>query len=126
VRFHDGRRLPAHVTALGKAMLALLPPEQLRHHLPDHYEAMTAHTITTETRLLTELDLVRDQGFAIDSEESALGLRCFATGIRHPRVPLHAISRSTPTARLSRSKEDAIVAALRRSQQELLARLGPA
>jgi DNA-binding IclR family transcriptional regulator len=125
VRFHAGRRLPAHVTALGKAMLALLPPEQLRHHLPEHYEALTAHTITTEAGLLTELELVRAQGFAVDSEESAVGLRCFATGIRHPRIPLHAISCSSPTARLSRSKEDAIVAALRRSQRKLMTRLGP-
>ena len=45
-----GRRLPAHSTALGKAMLAELPDETVRRLLPERLAAATDHTITLTRR----------------------------------------------------------------------------
>ena len=48
-----GRRLPAYTTALGKALLAGLPDDQLDEHLPARLQPMTEATITDRRQLRT-------------------------------------------------------------------------
>src|SRR6266545_4451654 len=50
-----GRRLPAHLTALGQSLLAALTPEEVNAVLPRKLEAFTPNTITSHTTLHTEL-----------------------------------------------------------------------
>ncbi|RSS38254.1 IclR family transcriptional regulator [Streptomyces sp. WAC08241] len=110
-----GRRLPAHSTALGKALLATHDDEQVRKLLPETLPAPTAHTTTDREELIEELRVVRERGFSVDREENTLGLRCFGVAIPY-RIPARdAISCSVPVARLTpdreRSIEDALLAA---------------
>jgi DNA-binding IclR family transcriptional regulator len=123
VRFHPGRRLGAYYTALGKAMLAECPPAELDGHLPPEFVALTPNTLTSRAALSRDLEATRVRGYAIDDEESALGLRCFAVAIVQPGLPPHAISCSTPTARLDPDRENAIVNELVEAQRQLLRRL---
>ena len=68
-------RMPAHATSAGKAMLAALPvAEVLASYPAERLATVTSHTIATRTRLLTALDRVRDAGFAVNLEESEIGL----------------------------------------------------
>ena len=81
-----GQREQAHCTGLGKVLLAALPDEELvavveRHGLP----ARTPRTLATLAALRDELALVRAQGYALDDEESHLGLRCLALPVRDAR-----------------------------------------
>lgn len=102
MRSEVGRREPAHSTALGKALLSCLANAQVvelvkRCDLP----AMTAKTITDSNRLLTELEQVREQGYAVDDEENEIGGRCVAVPIfDHTGQAIAAVSISAPTARL--------------------------
>jgi DNA-binding IclR family transcriptional regulator len=41
----------------------------------------TPKTINTMSRLLADLDLVREQGYAVDNEENSLGARCLGAPI---------------------------------------------
>jgi DNA-binding IclR family transcriptional regulator len=104
-----GRRLPAHATALGKAMLAELPDATIRQLLPENLPGTTAHTITSRTELIDHLALVREQGYAIDAEEAGIGMRCFAVTLPFQSPSKDAISCSVPLARLDDEKEHAIV-----------------
>jgi DNA-binding IclR family transcriptional regulator len=104
-----GRRLPAHATALGKAMLAELPDATIRQLLPENLPGTTAHTITSRTELIEHLALVREQGYAIDAEEAGIGMRCFAVTLPFQSPSKDAISCSVPLARLDDEKEHAIV-----------------
>jgi IclR family pca regulon transcriptional regulator len=45
-------------------------------------EAMTPYTITDPARLAEELAKIREQGWALDDQESVLGLGCMAVPIR--------------------------------------------
>jgi DNA-binding IclR family transcriptional regulator len=77
-----GRELPLHSTALGKALLAYLPPERVRallaeHGLPRH----TPRTITSRTRFLAELELVRERGYALADGEEYPDLRALAAPV---------------------------------------------
>jgi IclR family KDG regulon transcriptional repressor len=77
-----GKIMPAHCTALGKAMLACLPADTARRIL--HAYGMprrTVNTITDVPRLMEELTAIRARGFAIDNVENEDGIRCVAAAI---------------------------------------------
>ncbi|MEV6355120.1 IclR family transcriptional regulator [Streptomyces hydrogenans] len=107
-----GRRLPAHSTALGKALLATHDDEQVRELLPKVLPSVTEHTITDRERLIEELAVVRESGYAVDREENTLGLRCFAVAIPYRTPARDALSCSVPAARLTPGHEQLIKDAL--------------
>ncbi|SOD58309.1 transcriptional regulator, IclR family [Streptomyces zhaozhouensis] len=107
-----GRRLPAHSTSLGKALLATHPDEKVRELLPERLEGLTEHTLTDREELIAELAVVRERGYAVDREENTLGLRCFGIAIPYRRPARDAISCSVPVARLTEAHEQLIREAL--------------
>jgi IclR family acetate operon transcriptional repressor len=77
-----GHRLPVHTTAIGKALVAFLPKEEVLKILQIHgMQRKTRKTITSAQRFLMELEKVRKQGFAVDDEENSEGVRCVASPI---------------------------------------------
>ncbi len=80
-----GPRLPCHCTAIGKAVLAALEPDEL-HDTLDHtvLVKMTSHTITDRRELLDQLEMFQRQGYAEDREEFMLGVGCYAAAVRGP------------------------------------------
>lgn len=119
-----GRRLPAHATALGKAMLAQLPDESLRALLPATLAGTTEHTITSREVLIEHLAEVRETGWAIDAEEAGLGMRCFAVALPFQSPSKDAISCSVPLARLDAAKEREIIALLLDARDQLSRQFG--
>lgn len=108
-----GRHLPAHATALGKALLAQRDDETVDRLLAWPLPALTGHTITEPDRLHDDLARVRERGYAVDREENTEGIVCFAMAVPLQTPAIDAISLSVPTSRLDRSTEERIVAALR-------------
>ncbi len=76
-----GLRKPAHCTAEGKAILAFQLLENTDRLNTISLDQRTPKTITDAQSLLKELAAVRSQGFAIDDEESEIGMRCIAAPI---------------------------------------------
>ncbi|MFB4195271.1 IclR family transcriptional regulator [Streptomyces carpaticus] len=114
-----GRRLPAHSTSLGKALLATYPDERIRELLPRELEALTEHTITDRERLIEELTVVRERGYAVDREENTLGLTCYGVAIPYRTPARDAISCSIPVARLTEAHEQRIREALLHARDRL-------
>lgn len=75
-----GRHNPLHATGMGKVLLAYLSDPQYIRQLSLH--AYTPHTITDIDVLETHLQMVRNQGWALEMEELALGRACVAGPIR--------------------------------------------
>ncbi|MEU4318016.1 IclR family transcriptional regulator [Nocardia fluminea] len=108
-----GGRLPAHSTAVGKALLATLEPGIAEAALRGNAVARTARTIVDRAELHRELARIRNrQGVAVDTEESLPGVGCVAVPIRGRGVAVAAISLSgtvngertaLDTARLARA-----------------------
>jgi IclR family transcriptional regulator, KDG regulon repressor len=114
-----GRLIPMHCTALGKCLLAFahipLPPD-----LP----MKTARTIIDRVNLQTELDRVRQQGYAVDDEENDIGVRCIAAPILDPSGEAAAtVGISGPTVRVTRERIPALAALVVEAGKELSARL---
>lgn len=92
-----GSRQPAYCTGMGKALLAFLPPEQLRQVLEQIvFVRLTPKTIVTKGRLLSDLDGIRTLGMATCDEEYSLGMRSISAPIRihTERWRRHSASRS--------------------------------
>ncbi len=107
-----GRRLPAHTTSLGKALLAELPEPDVRKLLGEPLTALTAHTITDHGTLAADLAATRDRGYAVDNEENTVGITCFGVAL-HTGGPLrNALSCSVPVARVTETTTLQVVNAL--------------
>lgn len=94
-----GRTLPAHATALGKALLTELTHDEIRalyHGFPDALPALTPNTITSPDALYAECEATRQRGYAAEVEEGTPGVRCVAAVVPY-RIPgTDAISCSMP------------------------------
>ncbi len=79
-----GSRLPAYCTALGRALLAAMPPEQAAREL-SKFEcvAHTRFTVTSRQRLEEILAEARAEGFAVNDQELEIGLRAIAVPVRN-------------------------------------------
>ncbi|WP_040790510.1 IclR family transcriptional regulator [Nocardia paucivorans] len=91
-----GGRMPAHSTALGKALLAALDPGVVEKSLYERLPQLTPRTIANRADLHRELARIRKrQGVAVDNEESVSGIRCVAVPIRRRGVTVAAVSLAT-------------------------------
>jgi DNA-binding IclR family transcriptional regulator len=122
----SGVRLPAHASAIGKALLADLSPDEAAQRLGEReLVALTAHTVSDVPSLLTELERIRRQGYSVDNEEFAVGLRCIAMPVRDINgTPVAAMSVSLPTPRYSREVAAQARAALGETVGRAAHRLG--
>ncbi|CAM5286849.1 MULTISPECIES: IclR family transcriptional regulator [Streptomyces] len=88
-----GGRAPAHSTALGKAMLAWLEPEEVEARAGEAIGRLTQRTICDVGTLHQELDRVRRRhGLAFERGECFPGIACVAAAVRGPDGPVAAIS----------------------------------
>lgn len=95
-----GGRLPAHCTAVGKALLAY-DAEATALALSAPLRRLAPDTIARPADLLAELDLIRDAGVSFDHEESGPGLSCVAGVVFGPgRRALAALSVAGPTGKI--------------------------
>jgi IclR family acetate operon transcriptional repressor len=96
-----GRRVNPHTSGVGKVVLAFCPRPEVeallaRTGLPRR----TPRTITDPARFLAELDKVAGQGYAIDSGEEEVGVRCLAVPVFGVGGSVAAMSVSAPEGRL--------------------------
>ncbi|WP_370948676.1 IclR family transcriptional regulator [Amycolatopsis sp. cg5] len=96
-----GRTLPAHATALGKALLAELTHDEINELMPHQLTALTPNTITSLDALHAECAATRERGYASEREEGSLGVRCVAAVIPY-RIPgTDAMSCSMPVGQVT-------------------------
>jgi IclR family KDG regulon transcriptional repressor len=98
-----GGRNPAYASSMGKILLADLPDGELKAIMGrTKLKKLTSNTITEMPRLMEELARIREQGFALDNEETFPGIRCVGAPIRDAggRV-VAAVSVTVPVQRMS-------------------------
>src|SRR5262245_6315639 len=77
-----GSRVPAHATAMGKVLLANLPPKELdAFFAAGPVERFTKYTMCDETKLRKALAETRARGWASADQEYVVGLRTIAVPI---------------------------------------------
>ncbi len=99
-----GTRRPLYCTALGKAILAYLPPAQQREILGAiRFDQLTPQTVSSGEQLNEDLLKVRRRGYALDDEEAVVGARCISVPIlTRKQAVIAAISISGPVVRITK------------------------
>lgn len=121
-----GGRAPLHCSGNGKAILAWLEGAESKDLLKSaSMSRETQHTITGITDLIASFAQIREQGYSVDHEEFAVGLRCVASAIfdEHHR-PLAGISVSGPTARMTEKRLPVLGRNVKAIADEITAELG--
>lgn len=116
---------PLHCTALGKALLASGDESYLASILDGGLERRTPNTITDEKALRAELIAIRGRGYAVDREETRLGIRCVGAEIKDRRGRVvGAMSISGPAVRIGEEKLQELGLMVRRAADEVSACMG--
>ncbi len=121
-----GMRLHSHATALGKALLSQLDPEEAHRRLTAVIlPRFTERTITDPTALLDEIDRTRRLGFSTDEGEYLDGTRCVAVPLLNDGAELiAALSVTAPSMRTGDDWPEPVLAELRTTATTIRAELG--
>ncbi len=100
-----GQRLPAFATASGRAILAHLPGETVQRILARGMPRYTQHTPLAPEAVQEELQLIREQGFALSEQEYEDGINAVAAPILDGNDrPFAAVAIVGPAYRLTRQR----------------------
>jgi DNA-binding IclR family transcriptional regulator len=116
-----GDTLPAHVTGVGKALLATLTDDQVRQLYRDAPPAaVTERSIATVEGLVREIRAVRAVGYAVNRSESEAGVLSLGVAVSLPEPEMFAgLSLVCPEASAAPDAEERIGAQLRSAAAEL-------
>ncbi|MGY1809262.1 IclR family transcriptional regulator [Blastococcus sp. SYSU D00669] len=122
-----GVRLPAHLTASGRAMLTDLPHAQVRALFPDAAAFVDRHGVgprrLTELRRL--LNGVRRAGFATEDGEVTPGFASVAAAVHdHAGRPVASAAVTFVAEDVDAERRDEIASRVRRAAAELTRRIG--
>ena len=116
-----GSRLPAFASASGRVLLADLPSEVIEVTYGGRpLVTPTGRDLGGVRDLVSLLARVREDGFAENIEDTALGLHCIAVPIRDGRGhALAAMTLCVPIGRIAPARRDVLLADLRTSAARL-------
>jgi DNA-binding IclR family transcriptional regulator len=113
----------AHCSAAGKSMLAHSGPAYLESIQSSTFNKYTANTIGDWETLKKELELIRTRGYALDNEETELGLSCVGVFVGRDHDRLYALSLSGPTTRMNSYNEAEVASELQKAAKRISQRL---
>ncbi len=116
-----GKKAPLHCTAAGKIYLAQNNSQEMLDFC-DKSELVrfTEHTITNKDELIKSINVIRENGYAIDDEECELGVRCVAVPLRKYDYEIVAtVSVTGPISRMTTPKIEKIKYLLLQESKEL-------
>lgn len=121
---------PFHTTALGRAIASRLPADRRSRLLArSRLERRTDATIVDRRRLAAEIDRAAEQGYAIEENETDMGVACIGAAICEGDAICErdnivgAISVTLPTVRLDDASRVKLVDLVRKTAQAISARL---
>ena len=105
-----GARLPAHCTAVGKALLAFLPEREftiLYGKANKKLSTSTPNSISSLIELKKRLKKIKKDGYSTDEEELNIGINCFAVPILNKDgKSVASISITGPSSRFTLSEKE--------------------
>lgn len=122
-----GIRLPAHLTASGRAILAGLPAAQIRALYPDRTAFVDRHGNgpSSLSALRTVLSETRQRGYADEHGEVTPGFSSVAAAVNdHNGVPVAAIAVTFPDGLVDAAEQDRLVGLVRAAAAVVSRRVG--
>lgn len=116
-----GASTEAYCTALGRCVLAFSAPgvaESILGKKP--LRRLTIHTMVEPKAILEEIGRVREQGYAVESEEGVLQATCLGVPILGPdNLAIGALSISGPNHRFQPLADKKLLRAMKKASREI-------
>lgn len=120
-----GQRIPLHATSNGKTLLAGLSDDQIKREAGPRLTSYTPETVTDFKTLLAQLAAIREEGYAVVSDELEIGLTAVAAPLRNVYGDVVAsLSVSGPTFRFDKASVDDAIRHVVAAAADVSARLG--
>jgi IclR family transcriptional regulator, KDG regulon repressor len=121
-----GGRAPMHSSAVGKALLSGMTPEEVDRVLAiKGLQRYTEKTIVDPRELHQHLQQCRERGYGLDDEETDLGVRCLAAPVfDHRGGAVAAVGISGPTQRMSFERIPILAHLVKECASEISRQLG--
>ena len=116
---NTGSRIPLHLTAAGKSILAFSDPAVIRAYLSKRLERRTPYTVVQPIRVLHSLDRIREERVCLEREELLIGLASVAAPVVMGTWLVGAISISESSTWFNRHNADLVQVAARRLGADL-------
>ncbi|MBW1804178.1 MAG: IclR family transcriptional regulator [Deltaproteobacteria bacterium] len=124
VSFAVGDRLPLHVAAGGKAMLAFFPPERVDRIIKGKLTRYTPKTITRAITLKKQLQEIRSSGVAFDYQELDMDVHAIGAPVfSHEKNPVAGVVVAAPAFRMNVEFESKVIPLLKETAKNISARL---
>jgi len=118
-----GRVLPAHLTALGLALLADRTEAEIDRVVPAVLTPLTPSSVVDRAQLSAAVARARADGFAVEREQNSTGICCVARSVGFRIPATDSISCSLPLALATGEEVARVSAALERTADGLAAAL---
>ncbi|ULT56091.1 IclR family transcriptional regulator [Neobacillus drentensis] len=113
-----------YCTAMGKAVLAELPENEVIDYLNRvELQAITENTITNPNELLMQLKEIKRNGYAIDDNEAETEVYCLGVSLYLNEYTYGAFSVSVPSYRITPEVKEDIVQKLLKTKDSILREL---
>lgn len=120
-----GKKNPAYCTSSGKVLLAYSDDDAVDRVVEHGLEKRTKNTITTREQLETELNTIRQRGYAISHDEILEGVTSIAAPVRdYTGKVVAAITVVGPNQRISQNRVPIYVKKIVDASKEASERLG--
>ena len=117
---HVGSFSDAHISAVGKCLLAFSKRIDWTKVREDALLKYTENSIVSKKKLMEEIDNVKRIGYSVDNEEREVGLYCVAVPIFDSKGDAcAAVSISGPTVRMKNNQLQGKIKALLQTQTEI-------
>ncbi len=112
----QGRRLPMHALASGKALLSAMPDDELDRYFREvERAAFTDSTVIGEAQLRAQIAATRETGFATTDEEYSLGIIGIGRLVSIGGEPMGSLSVAVPKVRFDAALEARVCGLLART-----------
>lgn len=120
-----GDHSPLHTTAAGKVLLAFAEPSQRERLLGElELPARTEHSVTDRAELGRQIERIRAQGWAAQSQENDVGMAAIATPVlSQGGLLIGAVNLSAPTSLIELRELHLLLPRLQEAAHELGLRL---
>lgn len=124
-RAYIGERANLNTSAAGKAMAAYLSDDELDLVFSKGLKKVTDNSICDEKDFLSQLELIREQGYALDNGEDDISLRCLGMPVfmSGDRI-FGSVSISTTKENLPLEKISSYLSILRMTAENISLKLG--
>lgn len=107
-------------TAIGRAIAAFLPADERDSIIhAAEIRPITPQTIKTKAELVKVLKETRQRGYALEAEETSLGVSCIGIPVLRDGYPVAGISVTVPNTRLTDERRAEIAAHLLSEQPQI-------